>query len=75
MQQIDIAEASTRIQQILSAALQGEEVIITRDNQPVLKLTQFLPTSKRRKRGSAKGQIWIAPDFDEPLEDFQEYMI
>jgi hypothetical protein len=31
-------------------------------------------SSKRRQSGSAKGQIWISPDFDEPLEDFQEYM-
>ena len=26
------------------------------------------------KAGSAKGQIQIAPDFDEPLEDFKPYM-
>jgi hypothetical protein len=24
--------------------------------------------------GCLKGKIWIAPDFDEPLEDFREYM-
>lgn len=29
---------------------------------------------KERVFGSAKGLIKIAPDFDEPLEDFQEYM-
>ena len=23
--------------------------------------------------GSAKGKIWIAPDFDEPLEEFKPY--
>ena len=26
------------------------------------------------KRGSAKGKIWLSDDFDEPLEDFKEYM-
>lgn len=31
-------------------------------------------TTKRRQVGSAKGMITIAPDFDEPLEDFREYM-
>ncbi|MGB3757744.1 MAG: DUF2281 domain-containing protein [Rivularia sp. (in: cyanobacteria)] len=25
------------------------------------------------KRGSAKGKVWMSEDFDEPLEDFQEY--
>ncbi len=62
-----------QITQLLQYALSGEEIIITRDNQPLLKLVQFSPTPKRRKRGSAKGQIWMAPDFDEPLEDFREF--
>jgi hypothetical protein len=25
--------------------------------------------------GCAKGQIYISPDFDEPLDDFKEYML
>jgi len=29
---------------------------------------------KPRKAGSAAGKYHIAPDFDEPLEDFKEYM-
>ena len=51
----------------------GEEIIITRDNHPILKLIQVSSQPKRRQRGSAKGQIWMAADFDEPLEDFKEY--
>jgi prevent-host-death family protein len=73
MQQVDIADAQTQINQLLQSALQGEEVIITRNNQPILKLIQISSPAKRRQRGSAKGQIWMAPDFDAPLEDFQEY--
>ena len=73
MQQVDITETQAQITQLLQSALSGEEIIITRDNQPILKLVQFSPTPKRRKRSSAKGQIWMAPDFDEPLEDFREF--
>jgi len=29
---------------------------------------------KQPKFGSAKGQIYISPDFDEPLDDFKNYM-
>jgi len=29
---------------------------------------------KTPKFGSAKGKIWMADDFDAPLEDFAEYM-
>jgi prevent-host-death family protein len=74
MQQVDITEAQAQISQLLQFALRGEEVIITRDNQPVLKLIQVAPISKRRQRGTARGQIWMAPDFDAPLDDFKEYM-
>jgi len=41
----------------------------------------FLMTKKKKeikkkkpKFGCAKGQIYISPDFDEPLDDFKEYM-
>jgi hypothetical protein len=29
---------------------------------------------KQPKYGCAKGQIYMSPDFDEPLDDFKEYM-
>jgi predicted DNA-binding antitoxin AbrB/MazE fold protein len=29
---------------------------------------------KRRQSGSAKGQIWMAENFDEPLEEFEDYL-
>lgn len=29
---------------------------------------------KKRKAGSAKGEIFMADDFEAPLEDFAEYM-
>ncbi len=40
------------------------------------------PRNKQQKRanrmaeleGKYKGEIWMADDFDEPLEDFAEYM-
>ena len=32
------------------------------------------PTPKTPRFGCMKGKIWMAEDFDEPLEDFKEYM-
>jgi len=32
------------------------------------------PQKPKAKFGSARGLIHIAPDFDEPLEDFKPYM-
>jgi DNA-damage-inducible protein J len=32
------------------------------------------PLQKTPKLGCMKGKIWMADDFDAPLEDFKEYM-
>ncbi|GBF82115.1 type II toxin-antitoxin system Phd/YefM family antitoxin [Aphanothece sacrum] len=74
MKLIDITQAQTQLPQLMQIALTGEEIIITRDSLPILKLSPMIPTKKHRKRGSAKGQIQFASDFDESLGDFQEYM-
>lgn len=29
---------------------------------------------KRSLFGAFKGKVWMSPDFDEPLEDFKDYM-
>ncbi|BBD65878.1 hypothetical protein NIES4072_04430 [Nostoc commune NIES-4072] len=74
MQQITLAEASQNLPDLIEAALGGEEIIIIKDNQPLVKLTPMSPLKHRRQPGSAKGLITISDDFDEPLEDFKEYM-
>ena len=35
---------------------------------------QPVPVGSVPTLGSMKGKIWMAEDFDEPLEDFREYM-
>ena len=74
MHQIDINQAKTQLEGLFQAALNGDEVIITQNSQPVLKLISVIKNPKRRHSGSAKGLISMSSDFDEPLEDFAEYM-
>jgi prevent-host-death family protein len=74
MLQVTLAEASAQLAQLVEAALQGEEIVIVRDEQPAVKLMPMLPVKRRRKPGSAKGLITISDDFDAPLEDFKDYM-
>lgn len=76
MQQINLNEASEHLPDLIEAALMGEEIVITKDNQPVVKLVPVSSIKKRRpaKAGSAKGLVIISDDFDEPLEDFKDYM-
>jgi len=75
MKQFNIHEAKARLSELVQQAMPGEEVIIARDNKPVAKLVPFRQIKRRRKLGSAKDKIlYIAPDFDAPLEDFKDYM-
>ncbi len=56
------------------AAVSGEEVVIARDNRPLLRLVPLPPVGGRRQPGSAKGRIWMALDFDRTPEDFEDYV-
>jgi prevent-host-death family protein len=70
----NIAEAKARFSELVQKAMLGEEVIIAKGHKPLLKLVPLKPPQRRRKPGSAKGQIWMAPDFDETPEDFKDYV-
>lgn len=74
MYQIELDKAKSQMESLIQTALSGEEVVITRDDEPVLKLVPVPKLNGRRKAGSAKGMISMSEDFEEPLEDFREYM-
>lgn len=40
----------------------------------VVELKEKVPESRKRAFGSLKGKITMRDDFNEPLEDFKEYM-
>ncbi len=71
MTQLDITQAKSNLSKLLDLAINGEEIVITQDDKPVAKIS---PIKRPLKRGSAKGKVWMSDDFDEPLEEFQEYM-
>ena len=73
MQSITVAEAVQKLPDLIDAALRGEEIVITKDDLSVVKLIPASPI-KNRQPGSAKGQVWISDNFDEPLEEFKDYM-
>lgn len=72
---INIAEAKAHLSALVQKALAGEEVVIARDNKPLVKLVPLQPVVGRRQPGSAKGQIlFVADDFDASPADFGEYL-
>ena len=72
--QFNVAEAKARFSELVRKAMSGEEVVIARDNRPVLKLVPVdTRRTTRRRPGSARGQVWMAADFDETPADFRDY--
>ncbi len=74
MQQVDLKEAETKLSELIGIVAQGEEVVIRRVDGSAFKI---VPIEKKRpypKFGSAKGLIEMSDDFDDPIEDFEEYM-
>lgn len=70
-----VKEAQRKLEELLDEAARGEEVVITTGDGRTFKLVSA--TAKLHKGGligSAKGQVWLADDFDAPLEDFEKYM-
>lgn len=75
MSSVTIEEAQARLPQLLAQLQPGEEMIITDHGQPLAQVKRTERTSWPCKAGTAKDKIlWIALDFDDPLEDFKEYM-
>jgi antitoxin (DNA-binding transcriptional repressor) of toxin-antitoxin stability system len=74
MSSVTLQEARTRLAELIEQLQPDEEFVITDQGKPVARVKKAGETSGPRKAGSAAGKIWIAPDFDAPLEDFKEYM-
>ncbi len=75
MEQLNIADAKANFSKLIDKALLGNEVIIARDNKPLVKIVPVEKPQKIRKPGSGKGQvIEMSDDFDLPIDDMKEYM-
>lgn len=76
MTMVSIEEAQAKLPDLIHRLHSGDEVVITENDQPVARL---IPTSeperKPRQPGTLRGSVlYMAPDFDAPLEDFKDYM-
>ncbi len=59
---INISEAKTNLSKLVDMAYHGEEVIIAKNNLPLVELVVHKPKTKR-KLGLLAGQIDIPEDF------------
>jgi antitoxin (DNA-binding transcriptional repressor) of toxin-antitoxin stability system len=61
------SEAKRKLEALVQTAAHGENVLIQLEDGGFVQISKA--SEKRRVRGSAKGQIWMSDDFDEPLEE------
>jgi prevent-host-death family protein len=62
--QYNIHEAKTNLSRIIARVEHGEEIIITRAGHPVAKVVPLTSSASRRGRGSLRGKLVLAADWD-----------
>lgn len=72
--QVNIHDAKTHLSRLIRLALEGEEVIIAKRRQPVVRLVAIPQQSDPPRLGGAPGLIRrMGDDFDDPIPDFEGY--
>ena len=74
---ISIEDAQSTHSELITCMSPGDKVVITDNGRSVARLTPIPQTQHRtpRQPGTLRGTVlYIAPDFDAPLNEFQEYM-
>ena len=62
--QFNIHDAKTNLSRIIERVEHGEEIVISRAGTPVAKVVPLNRQVDRRGRGSLRGQLIMAPDWD-----------
>jgi antitoxin (DNA-binding transcriptional repressor) of toxin-antitoxin stability system len=77
MTTVSIQEAQANLSELIHRLAPEGEVVITEGDQAVARLLPATGKPQRppRRPGTLRGTVlYMAPDFDAPLEDFKEYM-
>ena len=67
METFTIHEAKTNLSRLIEKACRGEEVIISRGSEPVVRLVPIVDSRARRHPGILRDKLQIGPEFFEPL--------
>lgn len=69
---VNMHQAKTSLSRLVERALAGEEVVIARNGQPLVRLVPVAKERKPRVPGRGRGKIWISPDFEFTDEEITE---
>jgi prevent-host-death family protein len=63
-EQFNIHDAKTNLSRIIDRVEHGEEIVISRAGTPVAKVVPLTRRVDRRARGTLRGRLVMAPDWD-----------
>ena len=67
---IDVSDKKIRLVELLYEALEGKDIILTRDNKPLARLVPLASSPDQpRVPGLHPGAMKMQSDFNEPLSD------
>ena len=69
MARITIHKAKTNLSRLIERACQGEEIVIARGSEAVVRLVPVTRKDGKRQPGALRGKLEILPSFFEPLSD------
>jgi len=69
MESVNIHDAKTRLSQLVDRAASGEDVVVSRNGKPLVRITRLDQPKHRINFGVLKGRVTIAADFDALLPD------
>jgi prevent-host-death family protein len=69
MKTVTMHKAKTHLSQLIAEAEAGEEVIITRDHVPAVRLVPVGEPIPKRTFGALAGQVVVTAAFFQPLPD------
>jgi antitoxin (DNA-binding transcriptional repressor) of toxin-antitoxin stability system len=71
--QVDIAEAESRLAELIQAAKGGDHVVITEGGKPVAEIKPTPPEPKKRNPqfGTMRGKWHLKPGWDDPITEEQ----
>jgi prevent-host-death family protein len=73
MTQVGMHEAKTKLSQLVERAEAGEDIVIARNGKPAARLVAIRSASALASvRGTWRGRVRIADDFDELPEDIAD---
>jgi prevent-host-death family protein len=71
---VNMRDAKNSFSKLVKRAAAGEDILIAVRGKPVAMLTRLPRKHRKMPWDIFKGKIHMTDDFDEPLEEFKDYM-